>query len=128
MASFDKQRFVSFLRETVSPVQFGQGKCSHHVRSALAAAGLVPATHPSSAKDWGPTLETLGFTPFRGDNADAIRGDIAVLQPTSDAKHGYIQVYDGTEWISDFVQKRGFWPGPSFRAEQPAFVLYRWPV
>jgi hypothetical protein len=127
MASFDKQRFVSFLRENVSPAQFGEGKCALHVRLALAAAGLVPATHPVSAKDWGATLETLGFAPVLGDPANAVLGDIAVIQTTSESRDGHIEGFDGTEWISDFVQKRGFWPGPSFRAEQPAFVLYRWP-
>jgi hypothetical protein len=73
-------------------------------------------------------LETLGFILVQGDDSDAVLGDIAVIQATSESKDGHIEGYDGTEWISDFVQKRGFWPGPSFRAEQPASVLYRWPV
>jgi hypothetical protein len=128
MVAFDKQRFVSYLRANVSPAQFGEGKCALHVRLALAAAGLVPAAHPVSAKDWGPTLETLGFVVLHGDAADAQLGDIAVIQGTSGSTDGHIEGYDGTEWISDFVQKRGFWPGPTFRAEQPPFVLYRWPL
>jgi len=127
MAAFDRQRFVSYLRDNVSPAQFGEGKCALHVRLALADAGLVPESHPVSAKDWGPTLETLGFTQVPGDDSEAVLGDIAVIQATSDSEHGHIEGYDGTEWISDFVQKRGFWPGPTFRAEKPAFVLYHWP-
>jgi hypothetical protein len=128
MGTFDPQRFVSYLRDNVSPAQFGEGKCTLHVRLALAAAGLVPASHPVSAKDWGPTLEALGFAPMQGDASDAQLGDVAVIQATSDCGDGHIEGCDGTEWISDFVQQRGFWPGPSYRAEKPAFVLYRWPA
>ena len=128
VATFDKQRFASFLRDNVSPAQFGEGKCAQHVRLALAAAGLVPESHPVSAKDWGPTLKALGLSPVPGDGSDAVLGDIAVIQATSDSKDGHMEGYDGTEWISDFVQKRGFWPGPSFRAEKPAFIIYRWPL
>jgi hypothetical protein len=127
MAEFDKQRFASYLRENVAPQEFGEGKCARHVRLALADAGLVPASHPVSAKDWGPTLEALGFT-AEGDPSAAVLGDIAVIQATSDSADGHIEGYDGHEWISDFVQKRGFWPGPTFRAEMPDYVLYRWPL
>lgn len=128
MTTFDKQHFVTYLRNNVSPAEFGEGRCALHVRLALAAAGLVPGSHPASAKDWGPTLETLGFTQGPGDPADAQLGDIAVIQATSASGDGHIEAYDGTHWISDFVQTRGFWPGPSYRAETPAFVLYRWAV
>jgi hypothetical protein len=128
MATFDKQRFASWLRANVSPAQFGEGKCALHVRLALAAAGLVPESHPVSAKDWGPTLEALGFNPVQGDDPDAVLGDVAVIQSTSDCRDGHIEGYDGTEWISDFVQKRGFWPGPTYRAETPAYIIYRWPA
>ncbi len=126
MGTFDKQRFVSYLRDNVSPAAFGEGRCALHVRLALAAGGLVPASHPVSAKDWGPTLETLGFTRIQIDPEGAQLGDIAVIQSTSASADGHIEAYDGSAWISDFVQKRGFWPGPSFRAERPSFVLYRW--
>ncbi len=71
MAAFDRQRFASYLRDNVSPAQFGEGKCALHVRLALAAAGLVPESHPVSAKDWGPTLEALGFARLQGDASDA---------------------------------------------------------
>ena len=126
MDGFDKQRFVTFLRNNVSPARFGEGLCAKHVRLALADAGLVPASHPGSAKDWGPTLVSLGFAPGPTDPAAAIRGDIAVIQTTSESKDGHIEGFDGSAWISDFVQ-REFWPGPSFRNERPAFVIYRRP-
>lgn len=50
-----------------------------------------------------------------------------MIQGTSESKDGHIQGYDSAarQWISDFVQMRDFWPGPSFRNEKPAFVVYR---
>ncbi len=128
MAQFDKQRFGSFLRQNVSAAQFGEGKCALHVRLALADAGLVPASHPVSAKDWGPTLEGLGFKATDSDGTDPRSGDVMVIQPPDGEEHGHIEGFDGTEWISDFVQKRGFWPGPAYREEEPDFVVYRWPA
>jgi hypothetical protein len=40
-------------------------------------------------------------------------------------------MYDGTQWISDFLQtdmhdgKEAFWPGKEYRKEQPSYVIYR---
>ena len=130
MVGFDKQRFVTFLRANVSLQQFGEGRCAKFVRVALADAGLVPTSHPVSAKDWGPTLVSLGFAELVAGDTDYQLGDVAVIQGTSESKDGHIQGYDSAarQWISDFVEKkRDFWPGPSFRKEKPAFVVYRRP-
>ena len=54
MATFDRQRFASYLRDNVSPAQFGEGKCALHVRLALAAAGLVPEFTSRIGKGLGP--------------------------------------------------------------------------
>ena len=94
MAGFDKQRFVTFLRANVSPQQFGEGRCAKFVRLALADAGLVPASHPVSAKDWGPTLVSLGFVELAAGDTDYQLGDVAVIQGTSESKDGHIQGYD----------------------------------
>jgi hypothetical protein len=125
MAEFDKARFGRFLRRNVAPAQFGVGQCARYVRLALADAGLVPARHPVSAKDWGPTLESLGFAATDSDGTDARLGDVVVIQPPRGERHGHIAGFDGTHWISDFVQMRGLYPGPAYRVEQPAFVIYR---
>lgn len=129
MVAFDKQHFVTFLRANVSPQQFGEGRCAKFVRLALADAGLEPASHPASAKDWGPTLVSLGFAELAAGDTNYQLGDVAVIQGTSKSKDGHIQGYDSAanQWISDFVEKRDFWPGPSFRNEQPSFVVYRRP-
>jgi hypothetical protein len=87
---------------------------------------LVPASHPLKAKDWGPTLIALGFVPIPNAGYTPKPGDIAVIQSTTASDAGHIEGYDGQNWISDFVQ-REFWPGPSFRIEKPAYIIYRWP-
>ena len=91
----------------VSPQEFGEGRCAKFVRLALADAGLVPASHPVSAKDWGPTLVSLGFAELAAGDTAYQLGDVAVIQGTSESKDGHIQGYDSAacQWISDFVQK-----------------------
>jgi hypothetical protein len=127
MANFDKQKFVDDLRTHVSKNPFGEGLCAKHVRLALASAGLKPSTWPGAAKDWGPTLQGLHFIALPGNMCPVVKlGDIAVIEATSKDAYGHIEAFDGTNWISDFVQ-REFWPGPSFRVEKPQFAIYRWP-
>lgn len=128
MADFDATKFGQWLRANVADPQthpFGNGQCALNVRQALAAGGLVPAVHPVEAKDWGPTLLTLGLAALPQAGYAPAAGDVCVIQPTSVCPDGHIEGYDGQNWISDFVQ-REFWPGPSFRIELPAYVIYRW--
>jgi hypothetical protein len=126
MPSIDKQKFSAALKTNALP-PFGQGKCARFVRLALEAAGADTTGHPVNAKEWGPTLLRIGFIPVAEDGFIAQLGDIAVIQGTSESVPGHIEGFDGTNWVSDFIQ-HAFWPGPSFRNEKPAFVVYRWPV
>lgn len=131
MKSFNKDTFASHLRNIALP-PFGRGRCAAHVRQALNAAGVNAQSPASShAKDWGPVLARFGFVSVitvdaHGQPSGYIpeKGDIAVIQATSSSIPGHMQGYDGREWISDFVQT-AFWPGPSYRNEKPAFVIYR---
>ena len=126
MPLFDKQKFAAALVENALP-PFGRGVCATYVRKALETAGLNTAGHPVDAKDWGPTLVRLGFTPVEAQGYTAKLGDVAVIQSTSQSAAGHIEGFDGTNWVSDFVQT-AFWPGPSFRTETPAYTVYRWPL
>lgn len=126
MADFNRQQFATYLRANISPQPFGEGRCAHFVRLALAAGGLTPANPPEDAKDWGATLLALGFAVLDADPAQAVMGDLAVLQPPAgEPPFGHLQGFDGANWISDFIQ-RDFWPGPAYRAAPPPFALYRW--
>ncbi len=126
MPAFDKDKFAKALKDNALP-PFGQGKCARFVRLALEAAGGNTAGHPISAKDWGPTLLRMGFAEVSAAGYMPQKGDVAVIGATSASVHGHIQGHDGTQWISDFIQ-REFWPGPSFRTEKPAHAIYRYPL
>jgi type VI secretion system secreted protein VgrG len=116
--------FAQQLRKQASPVSLH--KCAMYVRLALEAGGAVTAGHPIDAKDYGPLLLRNGYSKL--DPAliyVAQQGDIAVIQPTSAGNRaGHIEGYDGSVWISDFIQS-GFWPGPAYRKEEPAYAIYR---
>jgi len=128
MAAVDVDKFTEHLRNNADKVGFGKGRCAYFLRQALAAAGYRPATWPVHAKDWGPSLLRAGFHTVRVDELSAFRpmkGDVAVIQATSHRKSGHIQGFDGKNWVSDFVQKNGFWPGKEYREETPTYVIYR---
>jgi hypothetical protein len=79
--------------------------------------------HPISAKDWGPTLEKMGFQPISKIDYESELGDIAVFQSWEGHRHGHIQAYDGNRWISDFVQRYFL---PSLKAT--IYQIYRQPL
>lgn len=52
-------------------------------------------------------------------------GDIVVIQSyTGGSVHGHIQMYNGTQWVSDFKQS-GFWPGSGYRKNEPSYSIFR---
>jgi hypothetical protein len=132
MPSFDKAEFGRYVTKNVSAATFGIGSCAEFVRHALAAAGLAPATHPRSAMGFREHARN-GYLAVNGQfNAGSNEpyvpalGDIVVMQGTSGSEHGHMAGYNGTAWVSDFVQ-RDLWPGPSYRKEKPAYAIFRWP-
>jgi hypothetical protein len=128
MPALDIERFTTHLRDNADSTGFGNGRCAYFVRQAFLAGGYAPATWPVHAKDWGPWLSRAGFRPVQSDDLAKLKpmkGDVAVIQATSHHKSGHIQGFDGQNWISDFVQRSGFWPGKEYREEQPDYVIYR---
>lgn len=127
-AAVDVDKFIEHLRDNADTTGFGKGRCAYFVRRALAAGGYTPSTWPVHARDWGPSLLRAGFHTVNVEDLSTYRpmkGDVAVIQATPNRKSGHIQGFDGQYWISDFVQKRGFWPGQEYRTETPAYVIYR---
>lgn len=100
--------------------------------------GISPGSPvPTSAKSYGTVLEHLGFQAEKTVAAKSSvkedfafeTGDIIIIQSTTVNAHGHIQIYDGTQWISDFKQKDPLWPHSSpkseWQVEKPAYVIYR---
>jgi type VI secretion system secreted protein VgrG len=127
------------------------GRCALYVRRALEAGGVDLTHHPFSAKDYGPTLLTNGFSKFfefqqikppteAADGATVKvshsrstsdqqyvpkKGDVAVIQPYQGGdSNGHIAMYDGAQWVSDFKQ-RDMWGGAGYRKYKPPCIVYR---
>jgi hypothetical protein len=104
------------------------GHCAKYVRQAVAAGGIA-LQRTLSAKDYGPSLTSAGFTEFvTAPEGGYRKGDIAVIESTTGHPHGHIQMYDGGLWISDFKQLVDFWPGANYRKYLPSFKIYRYPT
>jgi hypothetical protein len=109
-------------------------RCARFIRWSLEAGfGLqkdaLTGKAPVPARLYGPFLQGLGFTQVNTTNY--LKGDIAVIQGypggTSDANgvpYGHIQMYNGTQWLSNFYQNN-FWPGSNYQKYQPTYQIYR---
>lgn len=99
--------------------------CAASVRQAMEAAGIETADRPSSgdAGDYGPFLLRHGAQVISTESYEPKAGDIAVFDRTGDHPSGHIQVFDGQQWVSDFVQHT-FSP---YRDQQstPPVTVYR---
>ena len=98
MAAIDVEKFTEHLRSKADNVGYGKGRCAYFVRQALAAGGYKPATWPVHAKDWGPSMLRARFHTVHVEDLSTYRpmkGDVAVIQATSNRKSGHIQGFDG---------------------------------
>ncbi|GAB3696553.1 NlpC/P60 family protein [Spirosoma flavus] len=104
MASWAVDTAVFNARNTISPLQYGEGACAAHVRASLEAAGIyISRPASNSAKDYGPSLLGAGFRDI-GQAITWIRGDVVVFPAVPRHPDGHIAIYDGVHWVSDFVQ------------------------
>jgi len=91
----------------------------------LAAAGIDTADRPQSgdAGDYGPFLLRHGAKTVSPDSYNPQVGDVVVFDKTSQHPFGHIEMYDGHQWVSDFMQ-HGFSPYRNSSAT-PSFTIYR---
>lgn len=82
-------------------------RCALYVRKALQSAGYKFTPQPSAYQYAHGTLAGAGFTRISSDNYTPQIGDVVVFNRTSKNPHGHIQIYDGTQWVSDFRQGVG---------------------
>ena len=81
-----------------------KGLCARYVRKALQAAGYS-FTPNASAYQYATrgTLANAGFVKISNNTSPQV-GDVVVYSRTAKHKHGHIQIFDGSRWVSDFVQ------------------------
>ena len=102
------------------------GRCAEFVRKAVEAGGVI-LIRRVSAKDYGPSLDQVGFRLVGGGvDGQYYPGDVAVIQPIAGHPHGHMAMYNGQIWISDFRQTHGLYPGHSYRLVKPVYALYRY--
>ena len=119
----DKGKNVGIKDETQSI-----GRCAMYVRKALNAGGFDTTGHPLLAANYGNLLKNRGWSVVSKDNYKPEIGDIIVINSFV-GRHkqhpsGHIQMYNGTQWVSDFKQ-RTLMPGEDYRISNPGYVIYR---
>ena len=124
----DLDKFTKHLHDNALP-KYGKRKCGEYVRKALQAGGAkIPQPYPPRGRDFGPTLEMLGFheiTVKDPAHFHFMKGDVMVMEPHKGSTAGHVAGYDGKHWISDFIQN-DFWAGPDYRKEKPRYAVYRY--
>lgn len=98
-----------------------KGRCALCVRRAIEWGG-VSLMHTAQAKDMGCALLDAGFYKI---SSPPRKGDVIVIQPAPGHPDGHAAMYDGSQWVSDFKQMHGFYPGPSYRKSKPEYQIYR---
>lgn len=108
---FDVDAAVDYLNSNAEPKSIGY--CAKYVRKALEAGGIETKTalnnlELTDAYKYEKFLPSKGFSKI-GENTfksyTPIKGDIMVFGNTSNHIHGHIQMYNGSNWVSDFVQR-----------------------
>lgn len=118
-------------------LKYGESKCARYVKKALIAGGVSAKNSGiESAKNYGPwllennfkivdsatTVRTGGVFTISGQQA----GDVVVIQAAPHHVHGHMAMFNGTHWVSDFVQERGFYPAQIYRDQNIRYTLYRY--
>ncbi|MFB6350004.1 CHAP domain-containing protein [Moraxella sp. ZJ142] len=82
------------------------GWCALFVRKALQVAGYKITPQASAYMYNNGALASAGFTKVSKTNYQPQVGDVAVFNRSNKNPHGHIQIYNGTQWVSDFRQPK----------------------
>ncbi|CAA0232380.1 glycoside hydrolase family 104 protein [Tenacibaculum maritimum] len=125
----DLNKAIEGLNKRAGANDTAVGYCAKYVRWALENGGMKTwgATEieqrPNYACNYGPFLLHKGF--IEVSNGDYKKGDIVVIESFSGHKAVHIQMYNGKNWVSDFIQNY-FYPGRDYRKAEPNYKTYRW--
>lgn len=98
--TFDAARAASFLMENAGTTSIG--RCAKYVRMSIEAGGISTAGRPVAAQDYVNFLPTIGFNEIKDTEPHQV-GDLCVI---NHGKYGHICMWCGSQWISDFKQRR----------------------
>lgn len=98
------------------------GNCSHYVANALEAGNFTFTRQPYAYQYWSNNiLINIGYYEIERQNSYEI-GDITVTENNSDHLYGHIAMWNGTKWISDFVQNSEY----VYKENQPPIHYFRY--
>ena len=99
----DAQKAADYARNHAG--SSSKGQCAKYVADALINGGGFSFTRQSSAYMYHTNriLSDIGFKQI--SKGTPKKGDIYVEDRTSSHVHGHIAIYDGSNWVSDFIQK-----------------------
>jgi hypothetical protein len=132
--NFDIDKALNYLKSNLNP-PYGSGQCSPNMHAALIEGGLVSlkGVPVQAARKYGPLLLELGFNKVDPTGYNPQRGDIIVFQGYPGGRsnnegvpYGHIQMYDGNNWISDFIQTRPLYPGQGYQDNKASYEIYKW--
>jgi len=99
----DAQKAADYARNHAG--SSSKGQCAKYVADALINGGGFSFTRQSSAYMYHTNgiLSDIGFKQI--SKGSPKKGDVYVEDRTSSHVHGHIAIYDGSNWVSDFIQK-----------------------
>ncbi len=78
-------------------------KCATAIQLTMAAGGLDVSGRPSEAGNYGPFLLKNGWVRLP-NNTSFQKGDVCVTKGLGTKGYGHISMYNGQNWVSDFIQ------------------------
>ncbi len=91
-------------------------QCAWYVMKAIHRGGCYPCgIYPAYA--YSDRLISMGFEKVPAANYKPEKGDIVVLTQNSKSVFGHIAMYNGSKWVSDYLQKNGLYPNQTYRQE-----------
>ena len=118
---YDVRKATSYLRSRAKKRPAPPWECAEYTRQAIEAGGIV-LERTRCAKDYGASLERAGFRKLPASEKPRA-GDVVVFGAYERHREGHMAMFDGTQWISDFLQAH-FWPGRDY--EGAPFTIYRY--
>lgn len=108
------------------------GYCLRGWKTVWKEAGIGEYAPINYAKDFGNTLIKYGFkviysgNKFPTDYTPQI-GDTRVWEsyPGQKVPAGHIDWWNGTNWVSDYVQQGKWYPGPKYEKYHVSYKIYR---
>ena len=97
----DAKKAADYARNNANKKSVGY--CARYVANVLQNAGFSFTRQPSAYMYHTKGILTqMGFKSIQGGNPQ--KGDVYVEEATSTHPDGHIAIYDGNNWVSDFIQ------------------------